>query len=140
MSSEFPLAYLRPDYDKFCHAELKRRAKVGRRHAAKTRRGFFPLTVEDEFQNVTIAQVRYAMSDERWFLYEEFDIAADYLRESELLKHPFLDFSATLRLVPTMVPTSPFEMPGDQALNDFLMRLRPFLFEQDMFYWQHMLF
>jgi hypothetical protein len=39
-----------------------------------------------------------------------------------------------------MASSAVFQLPEDKLLNDFLMRLRPFLFTQDMFFWKHMLF
>ena len=71
---------------------------------------------------------------------EEFAVAVRYLRDSELFDHPFLDPSSKITFAPVLSSTSSFEIPSDQMLNDFLMRLRPFLFEQDMFYWKDMLF
>jgi hypothetical protein len=139
MPSKFPISSLQGPYGQFCRQDIKNRVKAGL-PSRKPNEGAFPLNVEDEYRKVTTTQVKYAMTDERWFLLEEFDVAVNYLRQSELFSHPFLDPTTTITIIPVFASTSQFETPEDQLLNDFLMRLRPFLFDQDMFYWQDMLF
>ncbi|MDA9492364.1 hypothetical protein XI08_25570 [Bradyrhizobium sp. CCBAU 11361] len=83
--------------------------------------------------------IRYSIGEHRWALFEEFDVAVDTLLAAELRKHPFLQRSAKLSF-PSMASNAVFDVPEDIMLNDFLMRLKPFLFHQDMFFWKHMIF